>query len=253
MKKLLLITAFFISTAAQAQIFKLTYNATVCPSPLNATTGVYLYAGANTTNPGAAPTYFADAFQQNLYPLVQTQTGIWEICFNPYQIFKDFSGNPMPAGSTIYSFTINFRNAANTIFTGTCSNGAITIDNPLTNPVSSATNIAHGNVVPTCNVGFQQVQNNVGTSIMNISNPLRTTTSFQINIAGKSRVTVEIYNILGKKVITLIDDKEMAGYNELVWNGTTTEGSILADGCYFYTFKINDKLISTNKLIISRY
>ena len=67
-KLLLYFTAILISSASQAQIFRLTYNATVCPSQLNASTGVYLYAGANTTNPGAAPTYFADANRLNSNP-----------------------------------------------------------------------------------------------------------------------------------------------------------------------------------------
>lgn len=249
-KLLLYFTTILISSASQAQIFRLTYNATVCPSQLNASTGVYLYAGANTTNPGAAPTYFADANQLNLYPLYQTSTGIWEICFNPYQIFKDFNGTPMPGNATIYSFTINFRNSASTIFTGTCNDGSITIDNPMTNPVSSATTIASGLVVATCNVGLNHLQNSINT-ISHSNNPLQTNTTFSINISGRSRVSVEFYNILGKKVFTLLNNKELGGYNEFTWDGSDNAGNLLANGCYFYRFTVNDKVVSTNKLIIS--
>lgn len=249
-KLLLFFSAILISSVTQAQIFRLTYNATVCPSPLNASTGVYLYAGANTTNPGAAPSYFADANQLNLYPLYQTSTGIWEICFNPYQIFKDFNGTLMPGNATIYSFTINFRNSSSTIFTGTCNHGSITIDNPLSNPFSSAPNIGYGLVVSTCNVGLNNLQNNIS-SITHSNNPLRTNTTFSININGRSKVSVEFYNILGKKVFTLLNNKELNGYNEFIWDGTDNAGNLLANGCYFYRFTVNDKIVSTNKIIIS--
>lgn len=251
MNKLLLFAAIFISTVSQAQIFRLTYNASVCPSPLNATTGVYLYAGATTTSPGAAPNYFADVNQLNLYPLYQTQTGVWEICFNPYQIFKDFNGTLMPANATIYSFTINFRDAASSLFTGTCSNGAITINNPMTNPQSSSTNIAHGTVVTTCNVGLADI-NSIVNSISTSANPVNATTTFGINVSGRSKVSVDFYNILGTKVYSLVTNKDLTGYNEYTWNGTDNNGNLLANGCYFYRFIVNDKIISTNKIILSR-
>ena len=68
MIKKLLAVLLLISGAAQAQIFRLTYNTTVCPSQLNATTGVYLYAGANITSPGGAPGYFRGSINRTAYP-----------------------------------------------------------------------------------------------------------------------------------------------------------------------------------------
>ncbi len=251
MIKRLLIVLLLSHSFAQAQIFRLTYNATICPSQLNATTGVYLYAGANISSPGAAPTYFADANIANLYPLYQTQTGIWEICFNPYQIFRDGNNSLIPQGATIYSFDINFRNTSASIFTGNCSDAAIRIDNPLTNPNSSAPAIANGLVVPTCNVGLPEIQNNT-IFLTHSANPLKTKTVFHLNVPGKSKVSVELYNVLGKKVYSLINNKELSGYYEYSWNGTDDEGNLLANGCYFYTLKSDNRLISANKLIISR-
>ncbi len=251
MKKLLLIAFIFLMTQSQAQIFRLTYNTTICPSPLNGAPAIYLYAGANTISPGSAPTYFADASVVNLYPLTQTGTGIWEICFNPYLIFKDGNGSLIPNGATIYSIDVNFRNAASTIFTGNCQNASIRISDPLTNPVSSSPSIASGLVVASCNVGIGELSQNT-TSITCSANPLRVSTTFKLNIPTRSSVSLDIYNVLGKKVHSVISEKQMLGYSEILWDGTDQKGNPLANGAYFYTFKVGDKMVNTNKLILSR-
>ena len=253
MKKLLLFVSLFLAFQTQAQIFRLTYNTTTCPSPLNGAAAIYLYAGANISAPGNPPTHFTDAAFSNpgLYPLTQTGPGIWEICFNPFQVFKDGNGSTIPTSATIYSFDVQFRDAATTIFTGDCSGNAVRINDPMTSPSSSHPSISFGLVVPTCNVGLPVVNANI-LSITNSPNPLKSISTFSLNLPVKGHVKMEVFNILGKRVKTLLNEKDLAGHMDISWKGDGDNGSLLANGCYFYTLTVDDKAVKTNKIIISR-
>jgi len=45
---------------------------------------------------------------------------------------------------------------------------------------------------------------------------------------------LEIYNILGQKIISLIDQYLPAGHYSAVWNGQDSGGREMASGIYFY-------------------
>ena len=251
MIKKLLAVLMFISGVAQAQIFRLTYNTTVCPSPLNATTGADLYTVAKITSPGAAPGYFMGSINPTAYPLYQTQTGVWEICFNPFQTFRDGAGSLIPAGSTIYSIDVNFMDAAGSIFTGNCQHNYIRITTPMSSSSSNFPAIASGLVVATCNVGLQEISN-AQAVISQSANPLTSNTTFRLLLKDPAKVNLDIYNVLGKKVCSIVDGKKLSGYTEFNWDGTAENGSLLANGCYYYSLKLNDKIYTSNKLIIAR-
>jgi flagellar hook assembly protein FlgD len=48
-----------------------------------------------------------------------------------------------------------------------------------------------------------------------------------------SRVTVDLYNIIGQRVRTLVNDNVAAGYHIAEWDGTGNAGQQLASGVYF--------------------
>jgi len=48
-------------------------------------------------------------------------------------------------------------------------------------------------------------------------------------------VRLEIYNILGQKVATLVDEKQTPGYKAVTWN---TQG--MASGIYFYRLRAGE-------------
>jgi hypothetical protein len=67
----------------------------------------------------------------------------------------------------------------------------------------------------------------------NYPNPFNPTTSIKYALPVDSRVTMEVYNIVGQKVRTLVNDNIPAGYQAVEWNGTGTDGRQLASGVYF--------------------
>jgi photosystem II stability/assembly factor-like uncharacterized protein len=69
----------------------------------------------------------------------------------------------------------------------------------------------------------------------NFPNPFNPLTSIQFQISVNSNVKLIVYDILGKEIITLINEKESPGTYKISFNG-----SDLSSGVYFYTLFISD-------------
>jgi photosystem II stability/assembly factor-like uncharacterized protein len=67
----------------------------------------------------------------------------------------------------------------------------------------------------------------------NYPNPFNPTTSVKYALPMDSRMTMEIYNILGQRVRTLMSGDQPAGYHSIEWNGLGNSGQQLASGVYF--------------------
>ncbi|MCF7802570.1 MAG: fibronectin type III domain-containing protein [Candidatus Marinimicrobia bacterium] len=63
----------------------------------------------------------------------------------------------------------------------------------------------------------------------------------------KSQVTIQIFNIMGQKVKTLVNTQKAPGRYQVVWNGANQNGNRVASGVYLYRLRINDQQI-TRKL-----
>jgi len=69
--------------------------------------------------------------------------------------------------------------------------------------------------------------------MQNYPNPFNPTTNIRFALPVESRVTVEIYNVLGQRVKTLINEQRAAGFHTVEWNGTGVSGQQLGSGAYF--------------------
>jgi hypothetical protein len=63
----------------------------------------------------------------------------------------------------------------------------------------------------------------------NYPNPFNPSTVIEFALPKDSHVTLELYNILGQKVMTLVDEVQPAGYHSVKFDGTN-----LASGMYLY-------------------
>lgn len=68
----------------------------------------------------------------------------------------------------------------------------------------------------------------------NYPNPFNPVTTINYQVPFESKVNIEVYNILGQKVITLIDDKKQAGYYDVQWDGHSQNGAKVSSGIYIY-------------------
>ena len=69
-------------------------------------------------------------------------------------------------------------------------------------------------------------------------NPFSRATMIGFDLPGPAHVRLDIFNVLGQHVVTLIDEPRQAGMHEVDW--TVEDGSTLASGVYFYQLSTDD-------------
>jgi hypothetical protein len=88
----------------------------------------------------------------------------------------------------------------------------------------------------------------------NYPNPFNPTTTISFNVSGdstQSPVTIDIYNIRGQHVRSLVNSVYAAGEHNVVWNGTDDSGREVGSGIYFYRMRTND-FSETRKMILMK-
>jgi flagellar hook assembly protein FlgD len=75
----------------------------------------------------------------------------------------------------------------------------------------------------------------------NYPNPFNASTVIRYSLPDNARVKIEIFNILGQKVRTLVDEVQTAGYKTVEWNGTNAQNRTVASGVYFYKIDMGGK------------
>jgi len=68
----------------------------------------------------------------------------------------------------------------------------------------------------------------------NFPNPFNATTTIRYALPEPGQVRLEIFNILGQKVKTLVDEKQTAGNKQVIWDGRNERGDVVSSGVYFY-------------------
>jgi endonuclease/exonuclease/phosphatase family metal-dependent hydrolase len=68
----------------------------------------------------------------------------------------------------------------------------------------------------------------------NYPNPFNSTTKIDYQLPKKTNVQLVIFDILGRTVITLVDDILQPGYKTITWNGIDAFGNNVSAGMYFY-------------------
>lgn len=85
-------------------------------------------------------------------------------------------------------------------------------------------------------------------SLSNYPNPFRTATTIKYTLPDTGKVRIEVYNIKGQRVKTLINEVKENGLNEIVWDGTDKNGKPVSSG--IYSCKLTTPLLTdTIKLI----
>ena len=135
----------------------------------------------------------------------------WRVTF-----FGDSSSNIPAGGDTLYLFTEKGLSVYDTIR-------------------------VHGLIVdvndkPTSPVEYYLSQN--------YPNPFNPSTKITYSIAALGRVTLKIYDILGREVLTLVNEEKPAGRYEVNFNA-----SKLSSGVYFYQLKAGT-FVQTKKMLL---
>ncbi|MFZ0392032.1 MAG: FlgD immunoglobulin-like domain containing protein [Calditrichia bacterium] len=85
----------------------------------------------------------------------------------------------------------------------------------------------------------------------NYPNPFNPETVIDFALPENSHVYIEVYNILGQRVRSLINEKREAGYHSVSWDGTNDIGQKTASGVYIYRVVAGNNL-SIKKMLLLR-
>jgi len=78
----------------------------------------------------------------------------------------------------------------------------------------------------------------------NFPNPFNPSTVIIYTVPKAQRVKIEVYDILGNKVKTLLDEEMFVGTHKVRWNGDNDVGRRVSSGVYFYKLTSKDAVIS---------
>ena len=71
----------------------------------------------------------------------------------------------------------------------------------------------------------------------NYPNPFNPSTVIEYTLPRREQVELSVYNLLGRKVITLLDKIQDPGKHEVTWDGRDENGILVGSGLYFYQIK----------------
>lgn len=84
----------------------------------------------------------------------------------------------------------------------------------------------------------------------NMPNPFNPKTTIAFNLSAPSSVVLEIFDVAGRKVATLVDEQLPAGPYNAVWNGHSDGGERVASGVYFYRLAAGDRETSRKMVLL---
>ncbi len=91
----------------------------------------------------------------------------------------------------------------------------------------------------------------------NHPNPFNPTTTIQYELPQRSNVQITIYDLIGRKVTTLLSETQDAGFKSVTWNETNNHGKPVSAGVYLYQIRVYDPdgvgtgdFVQTKKMVL---
>jgi polyhydroxybutyrate depolymerase len=102
-------------------------------------------------------------------------------------------------------------------------------------------------------VGIEETyENQVSPTItlsQNYPNPFNSQTTIRFTLEHSGYVTLNIYDINGRLIQTLVNEHKASGEHSVIWNGTDANGRMLNGGMYFYRID-TDKGHDTKSMLL---
>jgi hypothetical protein len=83
----------------------------------------------------------------------------------------------------------------------------------------------------------------------NYPNPFNPTTTISYDLPQASHVKLEIYNVLGQHVTTLIEAYQEPGRHQVMWDSRGSRGQPVASGVYLYRLT-TDAYVDIRKMLL---
>jgi hypothetical protein len=82
-------------------------------------------------------------------------------------------------------------------------------------------------------------------------NPFNPSTQISFDIPSETKVLIELYDLLGQKVRTLVQTNCHPGYHRIVWDGRNNTGAVVPSGVYFIVYHSAERKL-TQKLVLMK-
>jgi hypothetical protein len=83
----------------------------------------------------------------------------------------------------------------------------------------------------------------------NYPNPFNASTVIEFDLPERSRAVLDIFNVAGSRVVTLLDRELAAGTHRVTWDGRTSSGDVAASGVYIYRLA-TDQNVQSKKMML---
>lgn len=104
-------------------------------------------------------------------------------------------------------------------------------------------------------LGNNEGGNNGSVPVVNVTlhgnypNPFSSQTAIKYELIEPAPIRIDIHNLKGQLVNTIVNESKTAGAYFTIWNGTDRKNLKVANGVYYYTLSSN-KLKHTRKMIV---
>jgi sugar lactone lactonase YvrE len=85
--------------------------------------------------------------------------------------------------------------------------------------------------------------------LQNFPNPFNPSTTIRYKLPEGSKVSLKIYNLLGKEIVELVNEFQPAGLNTSKWDGKDKNGYSVCSGIYLYSL-ISKNFSHTKKMLL---
>ena len=83
----------------------------------------------------------------------------------------------------------------------------------------------------------------------NYPNPFNPTTKIHYDLPKNSFVSIDIYDVIGNKIKSLVNSVQGAGYRAVYWDATNNLGQSVSAGMYIYTIQAGE-FVQTRKMVL---
>lgn len=205
--------------------------------------------------PGALDTIAVNGNESNQLPLVMS----WAIpSINP--MVDDGTGSDDTAGDGIYAISIVFPDSSDkfveykylmnsTYECSTQANRSFYIDETYDDQGSpQMLDLAYFN---TCWIDVTEEIPTIPFALkQNFPNPFNPVTTITFSVPARGRAVLNVYNVKGELVQTLIDDVVSAGEVSVTWDATDRYGRQISSGVYFYRLRVGDLEMSRKMILL---
>ncbi|MEP1121750.1 MAG: T9SS type A sorting domain-containing protein [Balneola sp.] len=99
-------------------------------------------------------------------------------------------------------------------------------------------------LIPTSNEVPVDLPKEFGLS-QNFPNPFNPSTTIQYALPKASDVSIDVFNILGKRVASLVNQRKAAGSYSIQF-----QASNLSSGVYFYTLRVGGRVLKSQRMLL---